>query len=75
MALARSVRRFRYQADPLENFDVDMILLMTWLRAPVMLQRLKTKSSLALLNRDILGRLAYTIGPDKTKSLFHIYIG
>ena len=70
---AKNLLRAMRQTEPddgLFKYDVDMILLMTWLRAPAVLDRLKTKSALTILKTDLLHRLAEMLGPKKIGSLF-----
>ena len=69
-SILKSIRK-RSRQDPLRKYNVDLILLLTWLKAPVILQRLKTTSKLALLNTDILRRLARMIGSN-TKDILNI---
>ena len=62
--------RWTVSGDTLFKYDADMILLMTWLRAPAVVGRLKTKSALAILNTDLFQRLAEMLGPKKGETLF-----
>ena len=59
---ARSLSKSRKPRELRDDYDVSMILLLTWLRAPSVLDRLRTKSELACLPQDILRNLAMMLG-------------
>ena len=67
--LLRAVR-ISCPVDALYEYDVDMMLLMTWLRAPAVVGRLNNRTALTILKTDILHRLAEMLGPKKWESLF-----